>query len=86
MTEAYLSKLYVALAAKLSLAPSQHTEQVFEQILGRCHVVFAGLSASRDRLSDAHGRGKVGVRPSARHAQLAVNASTSRCCSSVSRL
>lgn len=71
--KADLPKLYGALAAKLSLAPSQHTEQVFKQILGGCHAVVEGLGALRNRLSDAHGRGKAGARPSARHAELAVN-------------
>lgn len=71
--KADLPKLYGTLAAKLSLAPSQHTEQVFKQILGGCHAVVEGLGALRNRLSDAHGRGKAGARPSARHAQLAVN-------------
>lgn len=68
-----LPKLYGTAAAKLSLAPSQHTEQVFKQILGGCHSVVEGLGSLRNRLSDAHGKGKTAARPAARHAQLAVN-------------
>lgn len=70
---AELPKLYSKAAATLNLAPSQHTEQVFKQILGGCHAVVEGLGAMRNKLSDAHGQGKRGVRPEPRHAELAVN-------------
>lgn len=68
-----LNKLYKQTAEHLRLAPSQHTEQVFKQILGGCTSVVEGLGALRNRLSDSHGRGKVGVKPAPRHAELAVN-------------
>jgi hypothetical protein len=68
-----LPKLYKATAAALNLSPSQHTEQVFRQILGGCQAVVEGLGALRNRHSDAHGKGKQGVRPASRHAELAVN-------------
>ena len=68
-----ITKLYKQTAEYLKLAPSQHTEQVFKQILGGCTAVVEGLGALRNRLSDAHGKGKVGVKPAARHAELAVN-------------
>ena len=55
------------------LAPSQHDEKVFKQILGGCTSVVEGLAAVRNRLSDSHGRGLEVARPSARHAELAVN-------------
>ena len=68
-----LPKLYKATAAVLSLSPSQHTEQIFRQILGGCQSVVEGLGALRNRHGDAHGKGKQGVRPAPRHAELAVN-------------
>lgn len=68
-----LPKLYKATAAVLNLSPSQHTEQIFRQILGGCQAVVEGLGAFRNRHSDAHGKGKQGVRPAPRHAELAVN-------------
>lgn len=68
-----LPKLYRLTADSLSLSPSQHTEQLFRQILGGCQTVVEGLGAMRNRHSDAHGRGKAGVRPAPRHAELAVN-------------
>lgn len=68
-----LPKLYRLAADSLKLSPSQHTEQVFRQILGGCQTVVEGLGALRNRLSDAHGTGKAGVRPAPRHAELAVN-------------
>lgn len=70
-----MNKLYRMTAEELQIAPSQHTEQVFKQILGGCTAVVEGLAALRNRLGDAHGKGKVGVRPAARHAELAVNLS-----------
>ncbi len=68
-----ISKLYKQTAEHLKLAPSQHTEAVFKQILGGCTAVVEGLGALRNRLSDSHGKGKSGVKPAPRHAELAVN-------------
>ena len=70
-----LPKLYKQTAELLNIAPSQHTEQVFKQILGGCTAVVEGLGTLRNRLSDAHGKGKAGAKPAARHAELAVNLS-----------
>lgn len=70
-----LPKLYKQTAEALKLAPSQHTEAVFKQILGGCTAVVEGLGSLRNRLSDAHGKGRVGVKPAPRHAELAVNLS-----------
>jgi hypothetical protein len=68
-----LPGLYASTAAALTLAPSQHTEQVFKQILGGCATVVNSLAGIRNRLSDAHGKGKAAARPAPRHAELAVN-------------
>lgn len=68
-----LPKLYRLTSEALSIAPSQHTAQVFKQILGGCTSVVEGLAALRNRLGDAHGGGRSRVRPAPRHAQLAVN-------------
>lgn len=68
-----LPQLYSAVARELNLAPSQHTEKLFKQILGGCHAVVEGLGALRNRMSDAHGSGRGAVRPARRHAELAVN-------------
>jgi hypothetical protein len=70
-----LPRLYKLAAERLNLAPSQHTETVFKQILGGCTAVVEGLGSLRNRLSDAHGKGKVGTKPASRHAELAVNLS-----------
>ena len=70
-----MNKLYRLTAEALRIAPSQHTEKVFKQILGGCTAVVEGLASLRNRLGDAHGKGRVGIRPAARHAELAVNLS-----------
>ncbi len=68
-----LPKLYRITSEALRVAPSQHTEQVFKQILGGCTSVVEGLAALRNRLGDAHGGGSRRIKPASRHAQLAVN-------------
>jgi Abortive infection C-terminus len=76
-SDADLPKLYRLTAEHLNIAPSQHSEQIFKQILGGCTAVVEGLGALRNRISDAHGQGSKPVRPASRHATLAVNLSGS---------
>jgi len=68
-----LPSLYRAVATALNIAPSQHTEEAFRRILGGATSVVEGLGSLRNKIGDAHGKGKAAVRPAARHAQLAVN-------------
>jgi hypothetical protein len=71
--DADLPKLYRLCSESLSLAPSQHVELVFKQILGGCTAVVEGLGALRNKVGDAHGNGRKAVKPLARHAHLSVN-------------
>lgn len=68
-----LSELYKLTAIEINLAPEQHNEQVFKQILGGCSGIINGLGTLRNKLGDAHGVSGKPVRPSPRHAILAVN-------------
>lgn len=69
-----LPKLYANVAKVLNLAPNQHTEEPIKAILGGAMNLVNGIGTLRNRLSDSHGRGgKLPVRPSPRHASLAVN-------------
>lgn len=68
-----LSVLYKNVAKELNLSPSQHHEEIFKQILGGCSAVINGLGTLRNKLGDAHGKGGSKVKPSSRHAELAVN-------------
>ena len=71
---AELPKLYRAAAKALNLAPDLHTAEPIKAILGGTMTVVNGLGTLRNRLSDAHGRGgRRPVKPSPRHASLAVN-------------
>lgn len=71
-----LPKLYGKAAAALNLAPNQHSEEPIKRILGGVTTLVNGIGTLRNRLSDSHGRGgALRVRPSQRHANLAVNAS-----------
>jgi hypothetical protein len=68
-----LPGLYKSVATLLNIAPSQYTEDTFRRILGGATSVVEGLGSLRNKIGDAHGQGKRAVRPTARHAQLAVN-------------
>ncbi len=69
-----LPKLYRRASERLNLAPSQHSEDAFKRILGSVASVVEGLGPLRNRISDAHANsGRKPVKPSARHAALAVN-------------
>ena len=68
-----LHGLYSQATKQLNMHPTQHTEKVFKQILSGCISVVEGLGAMRNRMSDAHGKGRRSVKPLPRHAELAVN-------------
>jgi Abortive infection C-terminus len=68
-----LPALYRAVAQQLQIAPSQHSEDAFRRILGGATSVVEGLGSLRNKIGDAHGQGRRPIRPTARHAQLAVN-------------
>ncbi|MFG1372172.1 abortive infection family protein [Xanthobacter oligotrophicus] len=69
-----LPKLYSTAAKALNLAPDQHSEEPIKAILGGAMGLVNGIGTLRNRLSDAHGRGgPLPVKPSPRHASLAVN-------------
>lgn len=68
-----LPKLYRAAAENLNLAPSQHSQEAIKSILGGAMTLVNGIGTLRNKLSDSHGRGGQPVKPSARHASLAVN-------------
>jgi len=68
-----LSELYKEVAKLLNLAPEQHQEQIFKQILGGANGIISGLGALRNKLGDAHGKSKINIKPKERHSELAVN-------------
>jgi hypothetical protein len=68
-----LPALYRKLAKLLKLAPDDHTEKVFKQILGNCQSIVESLGAIRNKLGDAHSQGPIRAKPQPRHAELAVN-------------
>lgn len=68
-----LPALYRQLSKKLKLAPDDHTEQVFKQLLGSCQQIVELLGSLRNKLGDAHSGGPRRAKPAPRHAELAVN-------------
>jgi hypothetical protein len=71
--DADLPKLWALAAAELNLAPQQHDEKVFKAILGNVQSVVNYVGTIRNRLGDAHGRGRKPTKPKPRHAELVVN-------------
>ncbi|GIN98941.1 abortive infection protein [Siminovitchia terrae] len=71
---ANLHDIYKLVADELNLSPEQHDQKLFKQILGGCSSIVNGLGNLRNTHGDAHGKGKLRYyKPSARHAELAVN-------------
>ena len=68
-----LSELYKEVSKSLNLAPEQHQEQIFKQILGGANGIISGLGSLRNKLGDAHGKSKTNIKPKERHSELAVN-------------
>lgn len=68
-----LKVLYNQVAKLLELSPGQHADDDIRQILSGCHTVVEGVGALRNRMSDAHGKGKRCANPEPRHAALAIN-------------
>ncbi|MEM8529858.1 MAG: abortive infection family protein [Chloroflexota bacterium] len=67
-----LQKLYKQTASASNLSPDQHGEDIFKQILSGSANVVNGLAGLRNAFGDAHGKGKRYVKPSPRHAKMAV--------------
>jgi hypothetical protein len=72
-SDADFPKLWALTAAQLNLMPSQHEHEAFKRILGNCQAVVDGLASIRNRIGDAHGKGRIPVLAKPRHAELAVN-------------
>ena len=70
-----LTRLYKEVADILQLSPDNYGEEIFKQILGSCAGIASGLAGLRNAYGDSHGKGPKYVKPSPRHARLAINAS-----------
>jgi hypothetical protein len=68
-----LPGLYNQAAKHLNLSASQHDEEVYKRILGNIQSVVQQLAEIRNKVGDAHGKGRKAVKPKPRHAELAVN-------------
>lgn len=68
-----LSEIYKEVAKLLNLAPEQHQEVIFKQILGGSSAIVNGLGQMRNKLGDSHGTNGLSAKPEERHSELAVN-------------
>lgn len=72
-----LSVIYKRASTVINLSQEQHSELIYKQILGGCSGIINGLGSLRNKFGDAHGSSDKKVKPSPRHAELAVNLSLS---------
>ena len=68
-----LLTLYKKVAVALKVDPTQH-EVVYRQTLQGLVSAVHGLAELRNRLGDAHGKGRAAARPQPRHARMAAGA------------
>ena len=68
-----LQQLYKKVASRLSLAPSKETTEPFKQLLSGCISIIFGITTIRNKLSDAHGKGRTSSDLDDRHAEFGVN-------------
>ncbi|TDQ37484.1 abortive infection family protein [Aureibacillus halotolerans] len=74
-----LNQLYKQVFQLLNMAPDQHSEGIFKQILGSISGVVTGLGSLRNEFGDSHGKGRNNTKPSERHAKFAINLSGTMC-------
>lgn len=67
-----LPKLYKLTSKSLKLAPENHGEEIFKQILGGLLTTVCGFASLRNKFSDAHGQ-TAGYRVNKRHAAFAMH-------------
>lgn len=72
-----LPGLFRRVARRLDIAPDQQTDPEFRKLLGAATTIVDTTAAIRNRLGDAHGRGRGDARALPDHAELAVNAAGS---------
>lgn len=68
-----LPRLFSKTIKALDLAPSEHTEQQFKQIISGGYSIVNGLSSLRNEISDSHAISHGYGRPSHIHSTLCVN-------------
>ena len=56
-----------------SILSSTKQDEDLKAVLGNCQPVVNYLGAIRNKIGDAHGQGKLAIKPKARHAELVVN-------------
>ncbi len=68
-----LPDLFNKALSAMKLSPEQQTDRLLRDAMGGCRTIVHSLSQMRNELSDAHGKGTVGVEPKKREVELALN-------------
>jgi hypothetical protein len=68
-----LPKLYGLASTELGIAASKQTDQLFKSMFGAAHTVVQAVGELRNKIGDAHGKGKGASTASHAQAELAVN-------------
>lgn len=67
-----LPQLFKRASARLQLDPRADVHGALKRTLGACATLVDGIAELRNKLGDAHGKGRHSARPAKRHAELVV--------------
>lgn len=68
-----LPTVYFKMASRLNLTPNTQTEEMFKKLLGGCQSLVEGIGTIRNKLSDAHGKGRNHLQLDERYVEFVVN-------------
>ncbi len=68
-----LPKLYSLVSKQLGMSASDQTEQLFRSFFGATHTIVQSIGELRNKIGDAHGKGKSSFVASRAQAEMAVN-------------
>lgn len=72
-----LPNLYGKMATKLKLSPKMQDEEILKRFLGGCQGIVEGIGIMRNKLGDAHGKGRGSLVLDAKLIELVINMSQS---------
>jgi Abortive infection C-terminus/Protein of unknown function (DUF3085) len=75
-----MPRLYYETAAKLGISPAQNTDPLFKSVFGASQTIVTRVGEMRNKLGDAHGKGRLDYPVPRQHAELAINLAGSICC------
>jgi hypothetical protein len=68
-----LPKLYSHVSNALGISPSGQVSRLHRQFFGATHTIIQSVGELRNKIGDAHGKGRQSITPSRAQAELAIN-------------